>query len=356
MQQVLVSLGTRSYPILIKNGLLKDCGQYFLEHMGKSKVAVITDSHVAPLYLDQVLNSLQDAGLSCCSVVLPAGEKTKCAECLMELYAFFSEHGISRTDAVIALGGGVIGDLAGFAAATWMRGIRYCQIPTTLLAQVDSSVGGKVAIDLPQGKNLVGAFHQPSLVLCDPEVLNTLPDEFWCDGLGEVVKYGCIHDEALFSMLEEAAPYGRHALMKIMETILEHCIGAKAEIVSMDELDTGLRMTLNFGHTLAHAIETCQHYEGLHHGQAVSIGMYAITSLSEAKGITQFQTTDRLVRLLKALGLPWALPDIPGEQLMYAMQLDKKHTGSILHMIVLDHIGSCHVMDASPGFFAPLFA
>lgn len=351
MQTITVSLRERSYPIHIENGLLDRAGALIADTLGPCAVAVVTDDIVAPLYLQRLLHSLEAAGLRASSVVLPHGEKTKCLKSLEQLYTFFCGEHLTRADAVIALGGGVMGDLAGLAAATYLRGVRFVQVPTTLLAQVDSSVGGKVAVDLPQGKNLVGAFWQPSLVICDPETLRTLSDDYWRDGLGEVVKYGAIGDAELFSLLESRAPLGRDGLMAVMDDILRHCIQAKADVVAQDECDTGLRMILNFGHTLAHAVEACQHYEGLRHGEAVAVGMSVITRLSEARGLTLKGTSARLDALLLALRLPSSLPDIPEEALEQAMRMDKKNLGATLRVIVLDDIGHCRVLNAAPAFF-----
>jgi len=351
MPVISVPLGERTYPIHIERGVLDRAGELLREKLGDIAVAVVTDDHVAPLYLARVEKSLRGAGLRVESIVLPHGEQTKCLEKLTELYDFLCESLITRKDAVIALGGGVIGDLAGLAAATFLRGVHFVQMPTTLLAQVDSSVGGKVAVDLPQGKNLVGAFYQPELVLCDPETLRTLTDEYWRDGLGEVVKYGCISDEALFSLLENHAPGGREALMGQIDTILTRCIQAKADVVAQDEHDTGLRMTLNFGHTIAHAVETCQRYEGLRHGEAVALGMHVMTRLTEEKGLTAPGTAARLDALLEALGMPMALPGIPEEDLLQAMTMDKKSAGKALRVIVLERIGCCRIHSTDVRFF-----
>lgn len=356
MQRIDVQLKERSYPILIENGILDQAGNYIREALGGCRVAIVTDDHVAPLYLARLERSLDAAGVSHTARILPHGEQTKCLQSLTELYDFLSESRITRKDAVIALGGGVMGDLSGFAAASWLRGVRFVQIPTTLLAQVDSSVGGKVAVDLPQGKNLVGAFWQPSLVLCDPLTLNTLTPEYWRDGLGEVVKYGCINDEALFSLLEECAPGGREVLMARMDEILRHCIQAKADVVQQDERDTGLRMTLNFGHTIAHAVETCQHYTGLRHGEAVSVGMAIITRLTEQKGMTEAGSTERLTDLLDILTMPRTLPAIPEAELLQAMGMDKKNLGKTLHIIVLDKIGQCRIHSTQADFFTGMCA
>lgn len=351
MQTITVQLGSRSYPVYMDNGLLDQLGGFFTRTLGQCAAAVITDDNVAPLYLRRATDSLEGAGVRTCSVVLPHGEKTKSLSQLARLYDFLCDNHITRADAVIALGGGVIGDLAGLAAATYLRGVRFVQVPTTLLAQVDSSVGGKVAVDLPQGKNLVGAFWQPSLVLCDPQTLNTLTDSYWRDGLGEVVKYGCICDEALFALLEACAPGGRRALMARMEEILRHCVAAKAEVVRQDECDTGLRMTLNFGHTIGHAVETCQQYSGLRHGEAVAVGMSVITRMTEARGLTEPGTSARLDALLNGLGMTHALPDIPEAELLAAMGMDKKALGKALRVIVLDRIGGCRILNESAAFF-----
>lgn len=351
MPTITVALGQRSYPIYIEEGILDQTGKLLAQQLGDCAAAIVTDDNVAPLYLAQVERSLHAAGVRTCAIVLPHGEETKCLAQLSGLYDFLCANHITRKDAVIALGGGVIGDLTGLAAATFLRGTHFVQLPTTLLAQVDSSVGGKVAVDLPQGKNLVGAFYQPDLVLCDPLTLQTLSDDYWRDGLGEVVKYGCIGDEALFALLETHAAGGRKALMAQIETILCRCIQAKAEVVAQDERDTGLRMTLNFGHTIAHAVETCQHYTGLRHGEAVALGMHVMTQLTEAKGITAPGTAERLDTLLRALDMPMMLPDIPEAELLAAMSLDKKSAGNALRIIVLRCIGACQIQSTDVSFF-----
>ena len=351
MPMITVPLGDRTYPIHIGSGMLDCLGAHTLEALGDISVAVVTDDHVAPLYLDRAVKSLEGAGLRVCTITLPHGEATKCLGCLSELYDFFCASRLTRRDAVIALGGGVIGDLAGLAAATYLRGVHFIQVPTTLLAQVDSCVGGKVAVDLPQGKNLVGAFYQPDFVLVDPDTLQTLTDEYWRDGLGEVIKYGCIGDAELFSLLEQCAPGGRAALMARIDDILLHCIQAKADVVAQDERDTGLRMTLNFGHTIAHAVETCQHYAGLRHGEAVALGMHIMTRLTEQKAMTVPGTADRLDALLRQLDMPMELPDIPETELLAAMGMDKKSAGKALRVIGLKAIGECYIHTTDTAFF-----
>ena len=328
MPMITVPLGSRTYPIHIGSGLLDSLGQYVREALGEITVAVVTDDNVAPLYLSRAVKSLMAAGLTVKSITLPHGEQTKCLSRLSDLYDFLCHARITRKDAVIALGGGVIGDLPGLAAATFLRGVRFIQVPTTLLAQVDSSVGGKVAVDLPQGKNLVGAFYQPEFVLIDPDTLTTLTDEFWRDGLGEVVKYGCINDAELFALLEACAPGGREALMGQIDTILAHCVQAKADVVAQDERDTGLR-----------------------HGEAVSLGMHVMTRLTEGKGMTAPGTAERLDALLTALGMPMQLPDIPEENLISAMFMDKKSFGQVLRVIALNEIGKCFIHTTDVSFF-----
>ena len=351
MPTINVALGDRSYPVLVQAGLIDQVGAHVRDKLGSCALAIVTDDNVAPLYLHRVQASLDAVGLRHTSIVLPHGEPTKCLAQLSRLYDFLCESRITRADAIIALGGGVIGDLAGLAAATFLRGVGFIQVPTTLLAQVDSSVGGKVAVDLPQGKNLVGAFYQPDFVLVDPDTLTTLTDDYWRDGLGEVVKYGCIGDSTLFALLEACAPGGRAALMARIDEILLHCIQQKADVVAQDERDTGLRMTLNFGHTIAHAVETCQHYSGLRHGEAVALGMHLMTRLTEQKGLTAPGTADRLDALLRQLDMPLQLPDFDEETLISAMFMDKKFSGQVLRTIVLNHIGKCFIHPTDVRFF-----
>lgn len=243
---------------------------------------------------------------------------------------------LTRTDAVVALGGGVVGDLAGFAAATVLRGVDYIQIPTTLLAQVDSSVGGKVAIDLHAGKNLAGAFWQPKGVLIDPEVLTTLTDRTFSDGMAEVIKYGCIRDQAFFDKL--AAWGGREGVMEHIEEVIHTCCDIKRKVVLNDERDTGERMVLNFGHTIGHAFELAGHYETWTHGQGVAAGMCVATRLGEQMGITPAGTTETIQNILKEYQLPLTIP-CTWDTLVEAVGLDKKNAGSDIRLIVLEELG-----------------
>jgi len=340
MREIDINLKENSYRITVESGLLSSIGAY----VKAERVLIVTDENVAPLYLDTVLGSLKNAA----SLVLPAGESTKSLSCLEAVYSALIENNITRADMLIALGGGVIGDLAGLAAATYLRGIRYMQVPTTLLAQVDSAVGGKVAIDLEQGKNLVGAFYQPACVLIDPDTLNTLPQRVFTDGLGEVVKYGCIDDRALFALLEKHPT--RAEIMKYIEEIITICLCHKQKYVERDERDTGVRMALNFGHTIGHAIETAQRYEGLRHGEAVAAGMCLMTRLSEERGLSEKGTAERLEALVKSIGLPKSA-HVPGGIVPY-LKLDKKHLNSVLTCVLLKEIGEHFLFKTDAAFFA----
>ena len=256
---------------------------------------------------------------------------------------------ISRSDLVIALGGGVIGDLAGFAAASFLRGVKFVQIPTSLLAQVDSSVGGKVGVDLPEGKNLVGAFKQPSMVLIDPTVLNTLPDRYINDGMGEVIKYGCIKDAKLFDILASHSSF--EDLKAVLPSIIERCVDIKRIVVEHDQFDTGERMLLNFGHTLAHTIEQYWHYGKESHGEAVAIGMYQLSLIAEEKGLTASGTADKILAVLKAYGLPYE-SQLPLGDLTEAISLDKKNLDNHLNLVLLKEIGNSYMYPASIDFFS----
>lgn len=345
-----VNLEKDSYPIYIENGILNQAGEKISSCFSGKKIFIISDDNVFPLYGERLEDSL--ANYECHHIVLPHGEKTKAFPVLPKIYEEMLKVKISRSDLVIALGGGVIGDLAGFVAATYLRGIKLIQIPTTLLAQVDSSVGGKVAVDLPQGKNLVGAFYHPKMVLIDPTVLETLPTHFINDGMGEVIKYGCIWDSNLFQTLKDAGSF--EALKPILPTILYQCIDIKRQVVENDPFDTGKRMLLNFGHTLAHTIEQYYQYERESHGEAVAIGMYQITKISEQKGLTAPHTSDAIKNLLESYGLPWQC-NLPIESLLDAMALDKKNIRNALNIILLHEIGNSYIYPTTIEFFQGSF-
>lgn len=341
MDTVRVNLAERSYDILIDTGLLDRAGEEIRKVCPRAaRLAVVTDSNVMPLYAHRVIPGLEQAGFETALFEIPAGEKSKSPERLVWLWEGLMDFGLTRTDAVVALGGGVVGDLAGFAAATVLRGVDYIQIPTTLLAQVDSSVGGKVAIDLNAGKNLAGCFWQPKLVLMDPATLDTLDDKTFSDGMAEVIKYGCIANKGLFNFL--LSHPSRAGVMERIGYVLTTCCDLKREVVEADEHDTGRRMLLNFGHTLGHAYERAGHYETWTHGQAVSAGMVAAARLGVGMGLTpQRGVVEFLTQLLEAFGLPTAIGCSP-EDYAAAVGLDKKGSGGDISLIVLDTLGAAH--------------
>ena len=307
---------------------------------------IISDDNVFPLYGEKLKTSLGDYEVH--ELVLPHGEPTKAFETLPALYNALLKQKFSRSDLVIALGGGVIGDLAGFAASSYLRGIRFVQIPTSLLAQVDSSVGGKVAVDLPQGKNLVGAFYHPKLVLIDPQVLRTLPEHFIMDGMGEVIKYGCIWDADLFKNLEAHTSF--EDLKKDLTEVIYRCVDIKRIVVEHDQFDTGERMLLNFGHTLAHTIEQHYHYTRESHGEAVAIGMYQITKIAEEMGLTKPGEAEHIRKVLDIYGLPHKC-DLMLHDLIGAIALDKKNLGGKLNVVLLKEIGKSYTYPTTTEFF-----
>ncbi len=334
------------YDVHIARGILQQCGEYIRPLTKADTCAIITDDNVNALYADAVTASLEASGFSVVKFVFPHGEGSKNAQTLLDIYAFLCEHHITRSDCLIALGGGVVGDITGFAAATFLRGMQYVQIPTTLLAQVDSSVGGKTAIDLPHGKNLVGAFKQPIVVLCDPDVLSTLPERFLADGMGEVIKYGMIRDEQLFDLLCGCT---LGTVSEKFDEIIPACIAIKRDVVEHDPFDKGERMILNFGHTLGHAIEAYYHYETYTHGSAVAAGMCLMTKYCG--------TTDQYMNLcacVSAYKLPTHV-DAPIAELVPLCSNDKKRAGGTLRYVVCDPIGNAEIRNATLQEFHDLF-
>ena len=321
---------SKQYDILIGSGLLGSIGKE-VQKLGKAqKVCIVSDSNVFPLFGDAVKCTLLDAGFAVCDFVFPAGEESKNAATYLELLNLLAENSLTRDDLILALGGGVVGDLAGFAAATYLRGIRFVQVPTTLLAAVDSSVGGKTAIDLPAGKNLVGAFCQPSLVICDTDSLNTLPEKIFRDGCAEVIKYAVLYDPELFALLEDTGlDFNR-------EEVIARCVSWKRDVVVQDEFDTGLRMKLNLGHTIGHSIEKCSQF-AVSHGAAVAIGMAIM-----ARG-TACPDAGRILKLLEDFGLPTSC-DYPAEELLEVTLSDKKRSGNGVNLIVPRAIGRCDIV------------
>ena len=337
MKTLTVDLPGRVYDILIQRGLLDQAGARIRAILPRaSRLFVVTDTNVLPLYHARVRDALREAGFQTRACAVPAGEASKSAGQLSDLWERMMAFGLTRTDAVVALGGGVVGDLAGFAAATVLRGVDFIQIPTTLLAQVDSSVGGKVAIDLQAGKNLAGAFWQPKLVLMDPDTLDTLDDRTFADGMAEVLKYGCIFDRAFFDFL--AGRPSRGALMADIESILYTCCDLKRSVVVRDERDTGERMLLNFGHTLGHAYELAGHYETWTHGQAVAAGMVLAARLGAELGVTPAEVPGQVEAAVAALGLPTRI-DCTHADYAAAIGLDKKGAGEDITLILLEALG-----------------
>ena len=319
-----------TYDIHIGSGLLATLGEE-AKKLGKAqKICVVSESAVFPLYGAAAVESLEKSGFSVVSYVFPAGEESKNGTNFLRLLNFLAESKLTRSDMIVALGGGVVGDLAGFAAASFLRGIRFIQVPTTLLAAVDSSVGGKTAIDLPAGKNLAGAFCQPSLVLCDTDTLNSLPLDIFRDGCAEVIKYGVLYDPELFAHLEEKG------LDFDREAVITRCVELKRDVVMEDEFDTGARMKLNLGHTIGHGVEARSHF-GLSHGKSVAIGMAIV---SRASGCAD---TSRILNILEKFGLPTATEYSVDDIYTYTLS-DKKRSGGTVKLIVPQRIGDCAIV------------
>jgi 3-dehydroquinate synthase len=321
---------SRNYDVLIGSGLLDTLGQHVTADPKVRKAAVISDNVVWDLYGARVMKSLQDAGLQTSAYVFHNGEESKSATEYLNILNHLAQNGITRSDRIIALGGGVVGDIAGFAAATYLRGIQFIQVPTTLLAMVDSSVGGKTAIDLPAGKNMCGAFWQPSLVLCDIDTLNTLPEEIFRDGCAEVIKYGILYDSQLFRHLEQ---YGIHFHR---EAVISRCVELKRDVVAEDEFDTGARMKLNLGHTFGHGIEAHSRFS-VSHGKAVAMGMAIAARASHCPD------TNRILACLEKFGLPTRCL-CTAEEICHFAFSDKKRTGSTVNLILPQAIGHCDIV------------
>ncbi len=321
-----------SYEIPIGRGLSFSTGPLCSAAIKPCRVLLLTDDTVNALYADRVETSLSDADFAVVRYIIPHGESSKSANNLIALLEKMASEHLTRSDCLVALGGGVVGDLGGFAAAVYLRGIRFIQIPTTLLAMVDASVGGKTAVDLEAGKNLAGAFHQPSLVICDPDLLATLPSETFADGMAEVIKYAFINDRSLYDILASHAHIDRHAQDALLPEMIRLCIEDKRALVEVDETDKGARQLLNLGHTIGHAIESCSRFE-ISHGSAVAIGMVIITRAAERSGICVRGTTEALCDLLRKYDLPVSCP-FTAEELYAASLSDKKRSGASITLVV----------------------
>lgn len=337
-----VDLGERSYPIEIGTALLKDVKLLSRTIRGK-RLAIITNDVVAPLYLDKLTASLKEAGKEVISIVLPDGEKEKNWESLMKIFDFLMQNKCDRKTTLVALGGGVIGDMTGYAAASFMRGVPFVQVPTTLLAEVDSSVGGKTGINHPLGKNMIGAFYQPEAVLADTSTLNTLPDKELAAGLAEVIKYGPIIDARFFDWIERNI----EKLLKRDSVALAYAIKRsceiKADIVRQDEREGGLRAILNFGHTFGHAIEAGLGYGKWLHGEAVGCGMVMAADLSSRMGLLDEASGNRITNLVKKAGLPTVAPDLGDDRWISLMEVDKKNVGGEIQFVLLKAMGKAFV-------------
>lgn len=358
-----VNLGARSYDVRIGPGLIDRAGEEIAPLLARPRAVILTDERVAALHLPRLTAALGRAGIASTALALPAGEATKSWDHLGRAVDWLLSRRVERSDIVIALGGGVIGDLAGFAAAILRRGVRFVQLPTTLLAQVDSSVGGKTGINAPQGKNLIGAFHQPSLVLADTAALATLADRDFRAGYGEVVKYGLLGDAAFFHWLEDNGPHLRTDPAALLHAVA-HSVAMKAAIVARDETEQGERALLNLGHTFGHALEAATGYsDRLLHGEGVAIGCALAFDLSARLGLCAQEEPGRVAAHLAAMGLPCRLTDVPGDlpddaALIELMRQDKKVVAGRLRLILARGIGQAFVADdvAAPDIAATLAA
>ena len=341
MERIQIYAST-DYEVVIGNNLLDRAGDYIADALklqsGFSNITavIVSDDNVFPLYGERLKKALNDKGFKTLEFVFPHGEKSKSLATYGELLEFMCESKVKRSDMIVALGGGVVGDLSGFAAASYQRGINFIQIPTSLLAAVDSSVGGKTAVDLKSGKNQVGAFYQPRLVLCDIDTLKTLPKEEYECGCGEIIKYAILESDEFFDELLEKPVSEQY------EHVIATCVTIKKHYVENDEFDTGLRMKLNLGHTFGHAVETCSGYSILH-GQAVAMGMAVVTRAASEMGLCSRETAVRVLELLDRYELPKDIP-FHVQEMYEAMLVDKKNTGSVTNLIVPTAIGNCRIM------------
>lgn len=324
---------SKEYEVVIGNGILSSLGERCVSLLGKRRAVIVTDSNIAPLWLSEAKASLENAGIDTIDFIFPAGEESKNKETLFALLEFMAENRLTRSDFAVALGGGVTGDMTGLAASLYLRGISFVQVPTTLLAAVDSSVGGKTAVNLTAGKNLMGAFYQPELVLCDTRTLDTLSDEVFADGMAEVIKYGVIFDKELFDKV-----CGGDVKSDI-ESIIARCVELKRDVVAKDEFDNGDRQLLNFGHTMAHSIEKCSNFQ-ISHGSAVAIGMVIAAKASAKLGWNKEDCTARIIEANKNNGLPVECEFAPNDLADVALS-DKKRSGGTINFVVPEVMGKC---------------
>jgi len=339
MKTIKVALGERSYPIYWGDGILTELPGILADVETKGTAAIVTDSNVGPLYGDQVRELIESAGLRTVTCELPAGEENKRLEFIETWCGAFIEANMDRSSLVVALGGGVVGDMAGFAAACFMRGIRFIQIPTTIVAQVDSSVGGKTGVNHPLGKNTIGAFHQPSAVLIDMALLDTLPDRELRSGLAEAIKHGVIADAALFDYIDANATEILAKNHAALETPVLRSCEIKSAVVAEDEKEHGLRAILNYGHTFGHGIEAVTHYTRFLHGEAVALGMHCAGVLARDLDLVADAFVQRQRACIEKCGLPTSWPEIPVDRTLEAMKHDKKVRAGAMKFIVVDQMG-----------------
>lgn len=337
MKKIHVKASTE-YDILIERGLIEKSGEKIASLTKSRRALIVTDSNLRDNWAEKVANSMKSNGFNVFVYTFPAGEKQKQLSTVCSIVGYAAKCELTRSDIIVAVGGGVTGDMAGFAAAIYMRGIDFVQIPTSLLAQVDSSVGGKTGCDLPEGKNLAGAFKQPVAVLIDPDTLSTLPHEFFSDGMGEVIKYGCIWSRDFFEKLESEDING------FIDDLIYYCVDIKRQVVEQDEFESGCRMLLNFGHTLGHAIESYYGFDGISHGHAVGIGMLRAAKIGIKLGITPQGTDDRIEALIKKFDMPLD-SFVPNNKLVSFVMHDKKRNSSATRFVLLNNIGSASVKE-----------
>ncbi len=349
MRTLTVNLGDRSYPIHLGEALLSRAGELLKQAGCGEKIAIITNPTVARLYLKPVQEGLSRSGFSVTPLLVPEGEEHKDLKSLSTIYDRLISERFERSSCVMALGGGVVGDLAGFAAATFLRGIPYVQVPTTLLAQVDSSVGGKTGVNHRKGKNLIGAFYQPRLVLIDVGVLHTLPRRELLAGLAEVIKYGIIEEPRLFALLEEKLERLLSLDRELLVEVIAASCAIKAKVVEKDEREEDYRSVLNFGHTIGHALESLTGYEKFLHGEAVAIGMAQAASISLRQGFCDEESLQRIHRLITRAGLPTEIPsNVKPKELVKRMEMDKKSSGGKIKFVLCAGIGKTHFYWLSP--------
>ncbi|QPJ64624.1 MAG: 3-dehydroquinate synthase [Candidatus Nitrohelix vancouverensis] len=348
MKQLRLDLGARSYDILIAPGLLKNAGALIKEAVSPSQVVVITHPTIRKLYGAALESSLKTAGFQAQWIEIPEGESSKSLEQAGAIFDSLFKMNCDRKSLLVALGGGVIGDITGFVAATWLRGVPFVQIPTTLLSQVDSSVGGKTAVNHPQGKNLIGAFYQPRRVIVDLDTLKTLPENEFKAGLAEVVKYGVIEDADFFEFLENNAEKILKQDPACLERIVETSCAVKALVVEKDETESSYRMILNYGHTIGHAVEALTHYTDYLHGEAVALGMVYAARLSNKLGKCSDEVPKRIEGLLDRLGLPVKLPKLDADAMIESMGHDKKAVANKIRFILVQKLGAVEITSDVP--------